>query len=81
LGGRIRTEVFELDEDFGEHLCHSIHEFVHEFIHFFIAYALLATAKVEGILEVFGVIGTELKREEWHWLLRFMRYGGVKTHV
>jgi hypothetical protein len=60
-----------LDEDFGEYLCHSIHEFVHEFIHFFIAYALLATAKVEGIFKVFGVIGTELKREEWHWLLRY----------
>jgi hypothetical protein len=60
-----------LDEDFGEYLCHSIHKFVHEFIHFFIAYALLATAKVEGIFKVFGVIGTELKREEWRWLLRY----------
>jgi hypothetical protein len=71
-GRRVLTKIFELDQDLGEYLCHSIHELIHELIHLCIAHALLTTTEVEGIFKIFGVVGTELKREgeEEYWLLR-----------
>ena len=60
--GRVRTEIFELDEDFGEYFCHGSHKLVHERIHLFVADALLATTEVEGIFQIFGVVRAELRR-------------------
>lgn len=57
----VGAEIFKLDENLGEDLCHGFHKLVHELIHFLVPNALLSKAQIQWILKIFGVIGPQLR--------------------
>lgn len=55
-----RLEILELDNHFGEDIMDSFHEFVHELLLLGNGRTLLSKAQIEGILQVFLVVGATI---------------------